>query len=269
MQHLIVVASVLLRHGRVARIERLVRIVTVVTVRVVVHIRVHIRLIMIQIDRFRACVVRRQVTVVVRRRPGVVGRTAVHIPHRRTFDEHRTNDVVIAVQIRVTHYLYHQHVGTTLCDERSHILEHTRSQTGLDQKRMVIAPTGLNHAQVVNPPVVVEVEVVDHITARVQDSLKLLYRIALCERSRNGIQVEVETPIGVVTRRGERRHRRRTRAGRCNGRGVRRNGWFGNDNCLLLYRNYRPNTCRPAAGHRHKTKDRYAKRQKTKMLSHI
>ena len=97
MSHRVVITAIRLRHLRVAVIMRLLRIVAVMAVMMVGHVRIHIRLIVVQIHRFRLRVIGREITVVIWRRPYSVGRATVDIPHRRTFDEHRTNDVVIAV----------------------------------------------------------------------------------------------------------------------------------------------------------------------------
>jgi hypothetical protein len=97
------------------------------------------------------------------------------IPQRRTFNEDRTNDVVISVQVRITDHLYEQRTRLTLCHQGSYVLEHSRSQASLDEEGVVIATMRLDHAQVVNPTVAVQIEVIDHVPAGVEDLLELTY----------------------------------------------------------------------------------------------
>lgn len=209
------------------------------------HVGIDVRLIVIQIDRLRLRVVRREGTVVVRGRPAHVVQATIDIPHRRTLDEDRTNDVVVAVQIAITDDLDIESFRTVLRDKRSYVLEHTRRQARLNQQGMIRTTVSLNHAQVIDPTVVVEIEVVDHIPARVDDLLELLNRTTLGESRSHRIEVEIKTRIGVVVRYRERRDgrylRRRCRhLGRIDGL-YRRNRLSG--------RHFGIDACYPTTGH--------------------
>ena len=232
-----------LGHIRIARIEGLRRIVAVMAVMMVRHIGIDISLIVIQIHRLRTCVVRGEIAVIIRRHPNDIARVSVELPHRRAFDEDRTNDIVIAVEPAVADHLHIERVRTTLGDERSHILEDRRSQTSLNKQRMVAAAIGLDDTQVVDPTVTVQVEVVDHILARIEQLLELLNVARLGKSCSNGIEVEVERHISVVTRHGDR--------GDCSGLGRRRGDLRRIDGLGRRYRLYRRSyrkDRRPATG---------------------
>ena len=200
----VIMMRVRLRHLRVTAVERLRRIVALVAVMMVGHIRAHISLIVVQVDGFRLLVVTWPVVVVVRRRPSNIRRTTEHIPKRRTLDEYRTNDIVRSVQPAVTYHLHIQCAGTVLRDERSYILEHGVTQTCLNKESMVHSAMRLNHTQVVNPSVAVEIKIVNHIPAGVEQLLKLCH-VACFRKSRSyGIEVQIERQVGVKIR---NRHR--------------------------------------------------------------
>lgn len=193
-----------LRHLRVTAVERLRRIVALVAVMMVGHIRAHISLIVVQVDGFRLLVITWPVVVVVRRRPSNIRRTTEHIPKRRTLDEYRTNDVIRSVQPAITDYLYIQCIRTMLRNERGYVLKHRLTQTSLNKESMVHSAMRLNHTQVVNPSVAVEVEVIDHVPAGVEQLLKLRHVACLGKSRSYGIEVEIEREIGIETR---NRHR--------------------------------------------------------------
>ena len=66
MSNCVVVTAMRLCHLRVTGIMRLLRVVAAMTVMMVRHVRVHIRLIMVQVHRFRLRVIGREIAVVVR-----------------------------------------------------------------------------------------------------------------------------------------------------------------------------------------------------------
>ena len=208
------------------------------------HIRMYIRLIVVQINWFGLRIIRRPVVIVIRRRPRTIRSMAVHFPHRRTFDEHRTNDVVIAIQIRISDHLHIQSIRKPLCYEGSYVLENRGRQTSLNQQSMVRTAASLYHAQIVDPSVAVEVEIIDHILTGVDDLLELAHTACLSESSGYRIEVEIETEVLVI----------RGNIDRCGGRHFRRRG---RDTCGVLgahrhhhfiRRSYRPDT-RPATRH--------------------
>ena len=120
-------------HLRITAVERLRRVVAMMAVMMVGHIRIYIRLIVIQIDGFRLGVIRRPITIVIRRTPNRITRTAVHFPQRRTLNKDRTDDVVISVQIRITYHFHVQHVSTTFCNKRCNVLEIAGAQACLTE----------------------------------------------------------------------------------------------------------------------------------------
>lgn len=228
MSDCIIIATMRLGHLRIAAIMRLLRIVTMMAIRALVHVGIDVRLIVVQVHRFGFRVIRWEIAIVIRRRPNGVVRMTEHIPHRRAFDKYRTNNVVIAVQIAITDHLYIQRVCLAFSYQSSYILEYTRSQASLNEESVVIAAMGLNNAQIINPSVAVEVEVIDHVAARVEQLLKLFNRTALCEGSCHRIEVQIETRIGIVVRHYKCRHFRHF---------GRRGGHLGRINGL--YRSYR------------------------------
>jgi hypothetical protein len=143
---------------------------------VIRHIGIHIRLIMVEVDGFGALVVAWPVVIIIRRVPSHIRRFAEYIPQRRAFHEYGTHDVVGSVEPTVTYDLHIQGVGAVLRDERSYILIDRGRQASLNEEGMIHAPMGLNDAQVVNPSVAVEVEVVNHIPAGVEQLFELGYR---------------------------------------------------------------------------------------------
>lgn len=84
-----------------------------------------------------------------------------------------------------------------LCHKRCHILIHRLPQTGLDEEGMIYPAVGLYHTQIVNPSVTVEIEVVDHIPAGVDDLLELRYVTRLCESCSYGVKVEIEREVSI------------------------------------------------------------------------
>ncbi len=131
-----------------------------------------------------------------------------------------------------------------LRDKRRYVLIERRTKTSLDEEGMVHAAMRLDHAQVVNPSVAVEIEVVDHIPTGVEQLLELRYRTRLSESRSHGVEVEVEREVGIVIGDCHRSDGRGLRRRRCDGRGIdglRRN-------YRLYGRRYREDRC-PATRH--------------------
>ena len=233
MRITIVVSRVCMRHLRIVRVERLIEVVAVMAIMMVAHIGRHIRLIVIQVNRFRLYVIRWEIAVVVRRPPYNISRTSVHIPHHRTLDEHRTYHIVRSIEPTVTHHLYIQGVRTIFGDERSHILKHRRSQTGLDEQGVIITAVGLYHAQIVNPSVTIEVEVVDHIPARIEQPFELLHATRLCKSRSDSVEIQIEREVVVVVGHRYRGHscHFRTRSGHLRGVNRLRRSYRLNGRC--------------------------------------
>ena len=168
MRPFIIITYVCLRHLGIAVIERLRRIIAMVAVMMIGDIGSDIRLIVRQINRFRTRVVRGIIVIVIGRNPRTIGRTTIVIPHRRTLHESRTHDIIRSIEIAITNHLDRQRIRTTLRDDRSHILEDRRSETSLNEQGMVITLVGLDNTQIINPSVVIEVEIVNHIPRRIE-----------------------------------------------------------------------------------------------------
>lgn len=206
---------------------------------VVRHIRRHVCLIVIQIDRSRARVIGRIVVVIIRRTPYGIRCATIDIPQRRTFHKHRTDDIIVSVQIAVAHHLHIQRAGSALRNQRGYVLKHAIVETRLNKQGMIIPAVGLDHTQVVDPAVAVQIQVVDHIPAGIQKFLKLLYRTALGESRSNGVQIQIERRIAVIIIHGHCRH--------CRMLGCR-SRYGGRIDCLhrsyrLYCRSYRKDTC--------------------------
>ena len=226
----IVIMCIGLRHLGVSAIEGLLRIIALVAIMMVRHVRAHIRLIVVQIDGFRLLVVTGPITIVIRRGPSGISRTTEHIPQRRTLDEYRTHDIVRSVQPAVADHLHIQGVRAMLRDEGRYILIERMTETCLNEESMVHTAMGLNHTQIVDPAVTIEVEVVDHIIARVQDTLELRYVTCLSKSRSYGVKVEVEREVGIEI--GDRHRGNRRMLGRRSGDCRRIDGFYRHNDCI-------------------------------------
>lgn len=191
----VVVARIMTRNIGIMAVVIMVHIMHRVAVVVMLHIRVHVRLIMSQMVRSMMAVVVRIMIPVVRRTPVSVVRTTITVEQQRTRIVHRFDDIVHAIDVRSTDDLYVRCAEPHLNHQSSHILIDVGCQHGLDKQHMVAALKGLQHAQVVDIAVVVEVEVRYHVRTGVQYHLKLLHARCLTESGGHGLQVEIETYI--------------------------------------------------------------------------
>lgn len=167
----------------------------VVAVVVMLHERMYILLIMTEMVRSMMAVVVREVIPVVRRTPVDVFRTAEAVEQRRTFVEHRLDDIVRTVDIRRTNHLNIRRGKSHLYNERGYVLINVRGQHGLDEQHVGAAFKGLKHTEIIDIPIVVEVEVGDDVRTGVQYLLKLLDAVRLRKSSSNGLQIEVQTDV--------------------------------------------------------------------------
>ena len=92
-----------------------------------------------------------------------VHRTAETVEQRRALVEHRLKDITCSVDIRRTDNLYVRRRETHLNNKRCYVLIDISSQNGLDEQHMGAAVKRLKHTQVIDVPVVVEVEVGDDV----------------------------------------------------------------------------------------------------------
>lgn len=196
-----------LGHGCITAVERMRHIIAVTAIMMVGHVSAHISLIVVQINGFRLGVVIRPITIVIRRRPNSIRRACEHIPHRRTLDKYRPYYIIRTIQPTVAYYLHIQRIRTMLSHQSCYILKYGRRQTGLNKHRVIRPSVCLYHAQIINPPVAIEVEVVNHVTAGVEQLLKLAHVLRLRKSGCHGIKVQIERHIRVVIRYSDGRHR--------------------------------------------------------------
>ena len=78
----------------------------------------------------------------------------------------------------------------------------------------------LNHAQVVNPSVAVEIEVIDHVPAGVKELLKLRHITRFRKSRSHGVEVQIERQVGIEIGDRHRRNRCMLRRRSSHGRGV-------------------------------------------------
>lgn len=135
----------------------------VVAVVVILHECAYVSLVVTKVIRSMMSVVVREVIPVIRRAPMCVHRTAETVEQRRAFVEHRLKDISRTVDIRRTDNLYVRRRETHLNNKRSYVLIDVSSQNGLDEQHMGAAVKRLKHTQVIDVPVVVEVEVGDDV----------------------------------------------------------------------------------------------------------
>ena len=193
---LIIMPSMVFHVVIVMRIIIIGRIVAMVTIVMIVHIRLHIRLIMTDIHRFRILVVRREIAIVISRNPRCVPYLIQVSPYRRTFNPNRTNDILCAIDIRIAYDLYVQVCWACLCIQRCDILEDIRSQTSLNQIDVPISLNRLQYTQIIHISVTVHVQIVDHVTRRVEQFFELTYSGRLCKGGCYCLQVKIIRQIG-------------------------------------------------------------------------
>jgi len=146
--------------------------------------------------RLAVVVVRREMTVVVRRTPAAVTIAAVAVEHRRTANEYRLNDVLRTINIGVTNHLYVRAGAVSLHYDGGYVLIDVTSQNGLDHIEVVVAVHSLHYAEIIHVAVAVEVEVRNHILIRVEDFFELFHGVRLSESGCYGLEVKIQTDVG-------------------------------------------------------------------------
>ena len=136
-----------------------------------------------------------EVIPVVRRAPVGVGRTAEAVEQRRTLVIDRLDDIVSTIDVGRTYHLNVRRRIAHLHDQCGYILIDVSRQHGLDKQDVVIALDGLEHAQVIDVAVAVEVEVGDDVGVGVQDHLKLLDAVSLGKSRSHGLEVKIQTDV--------------------------------------------------------------------------
>ena len=147
----------------VIRVMHMVVIFAVVAVLVVSDVRVHISLIMTQVNRSRLVIVMRIIVPIVRRTPWIVMRHSPTSEHRRRAYKHRTNVVVGTIDVRSADNLHIRCRVTHLYRQSSHVLEDIMRQYCLDNNHVVKTVHSLNNAQIINISVSVKVKRRKHV----------------------------------------------------------------------------------------------------------
>lgn len=146
-------------------------------------------------------IVRREVAKVIRRLPaGIAVIVAmIAVEQRRTANKYRLNDVVSAIDIRITDHLYVRRsveARAAFDYESGHILEDVLCQHSLNHIKVVVAVHCLHHAKIIHIAIPVQVEVGNHVLIRVEDRLKLFYGIRLSKSCSYGLKIQIKTDIG-------------------------------------------------------------------------
>ena len=150
-------------HISIVGIVVMIHIVHVMAVVVMFHIRRHVCLIVPEVIHLVMAVMAGEVIPVVRRTPVGVCRATETVKQRRTFVINRFDDVVCTIDIRRADHLNVRRSITHLHHQRGYILIDVRCQHGLDEQYVRVSFQGLQHAQVINIPVAVQIEVGDNV----------------------------------------------------------------------------------------------------------
>ncbi len=203
----VVVAVVRTGQTGILRVVALGRIADRVTVLVMAHERVHIRVIVVQMNRHRTLVVRRIMVPVPGRVPRSVGRPQQMRVNRRSRDENRLYDVAVAVDVGRTYDLHM--AGSVdsgnLSHYSGHILIDVGSQDCLDEEHMSVVLDHFEDSEIIHISVAVEVEVGQHVGTVVQQAFKLLHGGRLGESRAHSLQVEIQRNVlagGIHARSG-------------------------------------------------------------------
>lgn len=202
----IVVPAVCCAYPVIIRIIVVVHILHGVAIAVIAHISVHIRHVVVDVDRCRASVAAWIVTPVPRRAPWPVIRSCQIGKDRRCGHIYRLYYVLWTVDVIGTDHLHiirvcAAHFGHQGCN----ILIYVWCKYCLDHKHVSPAVNCLHHAQIVHVSVAVEVQVGQHVLRIVDKILKILYVCRLGKGRADGLQVQIQrSVIAVVANIGNR-----------------------------------------------------------------
>ena len=141
----------------------MVNVINAMAIVVVLHICSHVCLIMPQMIRRMVSIVMREMIPVVRRTPVRICRTAKAVEQRRTFVEHRFDNIIRTVNIWRTYNLHIRRSIAHLHNQSCHILIDIGGEHSLNEHHVRTSVQGLKYAQVVNVTVVIEVKVGDDV----------------------------------------------------------------------------------------------------------
>lgn len=103
---MIVMAVMRTCHMRIIIIEAMRWIITRMAIMVMGDVSLHIRLVMGDIHCFGTGVITWPCAIVIRRHPHCVVGISIHIPHKWSFDESRSYNIVISVKITISHHFH-------------------------------------------------------------------------------------------------------------------------------------------------------------------
>lgn len=150
-------------------------------------------------------VVGRIVPPVVRRMPCYPSRSPKPVVYNGTIQINRFDDVVLAVQVRVTHYLHRDGlILLALYIDGCHVLIDVLCQHSLKDNETVLAFADLNHAEIIHIPVAVKVKVVKMALLRIEFFFELLKVVHFSEQSSYGTKVEALRDVLIGCRNGNR-----------------------------------------------------------------
>ena len=195
MACLIVTTRHLRTCSRVVAIVYTIIELTAVAIPVVGDIRVHIRLIVAQINRCRLMIVVRVIIPIIRRTPWMIMRHSPTGKHGRSTHKNGANIVVGAVDIRCTDDLHIRSGITHLCRQGGYVLENVLRQHCLDNHHVIVAVYSLHNTQIINISIAIQVQRRKHVSGRVEQHLKLLKRVSRSKCRAHCTQVEEETDV--------------------------------------------------------------------------
>ena len=106
---------------------------------------------------FNTLIVIWAMSIMIRRTPWVIGWSAKNIPQWRATHKYRTDNIIISIYIWIAYHFHIQSICTTLYNQCRHILEERRSNTCLDQTRMIISLASLYYTQIVDITITIQV----------------------------------------------------------------------------------------------------------------
>lgn len=163
------------------------------------HIGPDICLVVVQENRPGVMIVGREVVPVPRRHPDYVSASSEDLEDGRSGVECGPDDIARAVDVRSTYDLEVVIVcALGLGDQSCDVLEDVICKHCLDQEEVVVSVDGLQHAEIVDVTVAVEVEVGHGILTVVEHRLEFLDGACLCEEGGDSLEVELERYVFVL-----------------------------------------------------------------------
>lgn len=195
----VIVPAVCCAYPVIIRIIVVVHILYGVAIAVIAHVGVHIRHVVVDMDRCRASVAAWIVAPVPRRAPWLVIWSCKVCKDRRGDNIHRLYDVFWTVDVIGTDYLHIIRIcAAYLGHQGCNILIYVWRKYCLDHKHVSPAVNGLHHAQIIHITVAVEVQVGQHVLRIVDKILKILYVCRLGKGCADGLQIQIQRSVVAV-----------------------------------------------------------------------